>query len=218
MADSSSRAGTVYSTASIRRWLADVHAPHDAILERAFNAPLQHNMPAIQVSQEEGKLLEVLLRLIHATKTVELGSLAGYSAIRIARALPDSGRLWTIECNVHHATVARENIERAGLSARVDVLVGDGVAVLETLVHQGPFDAVFVDADKEHYDVYGRWAASNLRPSGLLVADNTLYFGRLLDEGDPAAAAMRRFHVEARAWFDTAHITTADGQLIGIRR
>jgi caffeoyl-CoA O-methyltransferase len=175
-------------------------------------------MPPIQVNRDEGKLLELLLRLVGARRVVELGTLAGYSAIRIARALPEDGKLWTIDCEAHHAAVARENIAAAGFSDRVEVLVGVAVGVLETLVADGPFDAVFIDADKENYDVYGRWAASHLRVGGLLVADNTLYFGRLLDEREPAAAAMRRFHREAAARFDTAHITTADGQLLGVKR
>jgi len=97
------------------------------------------------------------------------------------------------------------------------VHVGRGVDVLPTLESQGPFDAVFIDADKESYDQYGRWAANNLRRGGLLLGDNAFFFGRLLEDS-PGANAMRRFHEEARAHFDTVNIPTPDGLLLGVRR
>jgi caffeoyl-CoA O-methyltransferase len=174
-------------------------------------------MPAIQVGPAEGRTLFLLLRLIGARKVVEVGTLAGYSTIHMARALATDGHLWTIEYDPKHAEVARENLARAGLAERVTVLVGAGVDVLPTLAAHGPFDAVFVDADKKSYDQYGRWARAHLRRGGLLIGDNAYYFGNLTED-TPEALAMRRFHEEAAAAFDTACVPTPDGMLVGIKR
>lgn len=217
MADKDSRSGLSYATREILDWVAETHAPHDAGVARAFDAPAAHGMPAIQLGASEAKAVALLLRLAGAKKVVEVGTLAGYSALVMARALPEDGHLWTIEFDPKHARVARENLEAAGESSRVTVLVGAGLDVLPTLDAKGPFDAVFIDADKRNYDGYGRWAAKNVRPGGLLVGDNAFLFGRLLEDTEEAAA-MRRFHEEAREAFDTVCLPTNDGMLLGVRR
>jgi caffeoyl-CoA O-methyltransferase len=217
MADKDSRAGVSYATREILDWLANTHAPHDAALARAFDAPAAQGMPAIQLGPSEAKAVALLLRLAGARKVVEVGTLAGYSALVMARALPDDGHLWTIEYDPKHARVARENLAAAGLAGRVTVLEGAGLDVLPSLEALGPFDAVFVDADKRNYDGYGRWAAKNVRKGGLLIGDNAFLFGRLLEDSEEAAA-MRRFHGEAREAFDTVCLPTLDGLLIGLRR
>jgi caffeoyl-CoA O-methyltransferase len=217
MADQSSRRGTSYMTPEIVEWMNRVHAPHDEGLAAAFDTPARTGIPAIQVGASEGKLLGMLLKMVGARKIVEVGTLAGYSAIHMARALPADGQLITIEFDPKHAELARENIRVAGLSKIITVEVGAGVDVLPRLVGGGPFDAVFIDADKSNYDHYGRWAAQNVRRGGLLLGDNSFYFGNLLDN-TPAAEAMRRFHEEARDAFDTVNIPTPDGLLLGVRR
>jgi predicted O-methyltransferase YrrM len=217
MADADSRAGVRYATPELLDWLAAVHAPHDAALQRAFDAPSTHGMPAIQLGPSEGKALGLLLRLAGARNVVEVGTLAGYSAIRAAQVLPADGHVHTVEFDRKHARVARENIAAAGLADKITVPEGAGLDVLPRLVRFGPFDAVFIDADKGNYDGYGRWAAENTRPGGLLVGDNAFFFGRLLEDS-PEAAAMRRFHEEARAYFDTVCLPTPDGMLLGVRR
>ncbi len=217
MADNDSRAGSRYSNRQILDFVDGLHAPHDAGLTAAFDAPAIEKMPAIQVGQSEGKFLELLLRVAGASKVVEVGTLAGYSAIRIARALPKEGKLWTIEFDPHHANVARAAIEVAGQTQKVEVLVGAALDVLPTLEKYGPFDAVFIDADKRNYDSYGRWAAKHLRVGGLLLGDNAYLFGRLM-EPDPEAEAMRRFHQEAARAFDTTCLPTPDGLLLGIKQ
>lgn len=217
MADTDSRAGLSYATREILDWLAGVHAPHDAALARAFDAPAAHGMPAIQLGASEAKAVALLLRLAGARKVVEVGTLAGYSALAMARAVPDDGRVWTIEFDPKHVRVARENLAAAGLASKVTVLEGAGLDVLPTLEASGPFDAVFVDADKRNYDGYGRWAARNVRKGGLLIGDNAFLFGRLLEDS-AEAAAMRRFHEEARETFDTVCLPTLDGMLVGVRR
>jgi caffeoyl-CoA O-methyltransferase len=217
MADADSRSGVRYTTPELLDWVAALHAPHDAALARAFDAPSAHGMPAIQLGPSEGKALELLLRLAGARNVVEVGTLAGYSAIRAARALPADGHVHTVEFDPKHARVARENIAAAGLADKITVHEGSGLDVLPRLVRFGPFDAVFIDADKGNYDGYGRWAAENTRPGGLLVGDNAFFFGRLLEDS-PEAAAMRRFHEEAREHFDTVCLPTPDGMLLGVRR
>ena len=217
MSDSESRQGHGYATPEILDWLDRLHAAHDAPLEKAFDAPGRHGMPAIQLGPSESRLLEVLLGLAGARRVVEIGTLAGYSAIRIARALPAEGRLWTIEADSRHAAVARENLEAAEVADRVTVLEGAALGVLPSLERHGPFDAVFVDADKGNYDAYGRWATRSLRPGGLLLGDNAYLFGRLMERNDEAAA-MRRFHEEAALHFDTVCIPTPDGLLLGVKR
>lgn len=217
MADNDSRAGLVYFTRELLDWTTRVHAPHDAALQYAFDAPGKHGMPAIQLAPSEAKLTELLLRLAGARKVVEVGTLAGYSALRLARALPPDGEVHTIEFDEQHARVAREVIANAGESQRITVHVGRGVDVLPTLEAKGPFCGIFIDADKESYDLYGRWAARHLRQGGLLLGDNVFLFNQLLEDS-PRAAAMRRFHEEAKQHFDTVCIPTPDGLLLGVKR
>jgi caffeoyl-CoA O-methyltransferase len=217
MADNDSRAGVRYADANILRWIDRVHAGHDAGLARAFDAPGREDMPAIQVGPEEGRLLTLLMRMAGARRAVEVGTLAGYSAIRIARGLAPGGHLWTCELEAKHAAVARANLAAAGVADRVTVVEGPALDTLASLEQHGPFDAVFLDADKEGYADYGRWAARHLRPGGLLLADNVYLFGRLLDDS-PTAANVRRFHEEAALKFDTVCIPTPDGLLMGIKR
>ena len=217
MADPGSRAGLAYFDPAILDWTARVHAGHDAALDRAFDAPGRHGMPAIQLGPSEAKLVEILLTLVGARNAVEIGTLAGYSAIRIARALAEGGHLWSIESDPRHAAVAQENLSIAALLRRVTVVEGVGLGVLPSLEKHGPFDAVFIDADKANYDAYGRWAARNLRKGGLLLGDNAFLFGRLLEKSSEAAA-MRRFHEEAALLFDTVCIPTPDGLLLGVKR
>jgi predicted O-methyltransferase YrrM len=155
MADSSSRTGTSYVTPDILRYLDELHGPHDASLDRAFAAPESEGIPAIQVGRAEGLFLEWLTRWQRPTVAVEIGTLAGYSAIRIGRGLrgPEA-RLYTIERDAKHAAIARANVKAAGLDDRVEVVEGDAASVLEKLGVLGPVDLVFVDADKERYDLY----------------------------------------------------------------
>jgi caffeoyl-CoA O-methyltransferase len=217
MADNDSRAGLVYFTRELLDWTTQLHASNDPALQQAFDAPSKHGMPAIQLAPSEARLTELLLKLAGAKKVVEVGTLAGYSALRMARALPPDGEVHTIEYDARHAEVAREVIAAANETKRVHVYVGRGVDVLPTLEAKGPFDGIFIDADKESYDLYGRWAAKHLRKGGVLIGDNVFLFSQLLEDS-PRAAAMRRFHEEAKAHFDTVCIPTPDGLLLGIKK
>ncbi len=218
MAAPGTRAGERVASPQILQWVEQVHAPHDAGLQAAHEAPERFDLPPIHLAASEGRLLELLLRATRARKVVEVGTLAGYSALWMARGLAEDGRLWTIEADVRHAEVARQVVRDAGMADRIELLVGDARDVLAGLERLGPFDAVFLDADKAGYAHYGRWAAANLRPGGLLLADNVYLFGRLLAEDDPEAEAMRTFHREAAQAFHTTCVPTPEGLLLGLRK
>ncbi|MCC6808849.1 MAG: O-methyltransferase [Deltaproteobacteria bacterium] len=215
MADDKSRSGVeFYADKKILDYLATLHAPHDQGLAAAFDAP---GVPRIMVGPSEGKLLTLLVRLANAKIVVEVGTLAGYSAIRMAAGLRPGGRVYSIEYEQKHADLARAAIERAGMSDRIEVIVGAALEVLPKLDALGPVDVVFIDADKGNYDRYGEWAERALRPGGLLLGDNAFYFGRLLEDS-AEAKAMRRFHERATLAFDTVCVPTPDGLLVGIKR
>jgi caffeoyl-CoA O-methyltransferase len=215
MADTSSRAGGRYAKPEILDYVNRVHAPHDPGLAQAFAVP--EGIPAIQVSPSDGKLIGLMLSLAKATKVVEVGTLIGYSAIHIARALGPGGRVWSIEYEPRHAELARKNLAAAGMADRVTVVTGAGRDVLPTLVSHAPFDAVFIDADKVNYDFYGQWAIEHLRPGGLVIGDNAYLFGELLDDSD-RAQAMRRFHELVAVHCDSVCAPTPDGLVLGIKR
>jgi caffeoyl-CoA O-methyltransferase len=217
MADANSRQGKGYSDEAIREFVNKAHAPHDALLQAAYDAPAQNDMPSIQLGPAEAKLLALLLRMVGAKKVVEVGTLAGYSALWMARSLPVDGHLWSIELDPKHADVAQRSLNAAGMKERVTIIEGPALGVLGILEKHGPFDAVFVDADKGSYDQYGRWAAKHLRPGGLLVADNAFYFGELMED-TPEAAAVRRFHLETAKAFDSVCVPTPDGMVVGLKK
>jgi caffeoyl-CoA O-methyltransferase len=214
MADKDSRAGTRYTTPAILDYVNTTHVPHDAGLARAFDVP--EGIPAIQVGPSDGRTIFLLAKLVGAQKIVEVGTLIGYSAIHLARAMPPTGKLWTIEYDPKHAEVARGNIAAAGL-ANVEVLVGAGRDVLPTLDAHGPFDIVFIDADKDNYAFYGQWAVDHLRKGGLVIGDNAYLFGELLDDTD-RGRAMRAFHELVAKHCDSVCVPTPDGLVVGIKR
>jgi len=215
MADNDSRAGTRYTTPAILDWCSAVHVPHDHGLARAFATP--DGVPAIMVGPAEGRLLGLLCRLAGVRRAIEVGTLIGYSAVHIGRALPDGGHLWSIEFDPKHAALARDNLAAAGLADRVTVVEGAGVDVLPTLAEHGPFDAVFIDADKVNYHHYGRWALDHLRPGGLVLGDNAYLFGELLEDSE-RGRAMREFHQQVAAACDSVCIPTPDGLVLGVKR
>ena len=217
MADPESRAGHRYDTTEIHAFVNGLHGPHDKALALAFSAPERTGLPPIQVGPQEGMLLTLLMRLIGARRVLEVGTLAGYSGLRLAKGLQPGGRLWSLEYDARHAMVARPALAAAPPGISVKLVEGDAKANLPKLEIEGPFDAIFLDADKAGYAEYGAWAARNLRAGGLLIADNVYLFGRLLEDSEEAAA-VRRFHREAAEAFDTCIVPTPDGLLIGIKR
>jgi predicted O-methyltransferase YrrM len=168
----------------------------DEALRGAVEAAEAAGLPAIQVSPPQGKLLQLLVRLVGARRILEFGTLGGYSAILMARALPDDGRLISLEAKAEYAEVARRSIDAAGVGGKVEIRVGPALEALPGLEDEvEPFDLVFIDADKVNTPNYFAWAMDNTRPGGLIVADNVVRGGTLADPGgDEAARAQRRLH------------------------
>jgi caffeoyl-CoA O-methyltransferase len=202
----------------VDRYIADLFAPTDDALAAVERSIEEAGMPSISVSPTEGKLLYVLALACNAGRILEIGTLAGYSTIWMARALPAGGRVITIEANPDHAEVAKNNLERAGLGERVSVRVGRALDVLPELVAegQGPFDMIFIDADKPPYADYLRWALQLSRPGTLILADNVVRGGDVLREGatDADTAGIRRFN-EALA--SHAEVSSIVLQSVGAR-
>ena len=170
----------------------------DAVLEAALKDSVEAGLPAIQVSPAQGKLLYVLARAMGAQRVLEIGTLGGYSTIWLARALPDEGKLVTLEIEPRHAEVARKNIARAGLAHKVELRLGPADETLRSLAAEksGPFDLVFIDADKPAYAQYFRWALKLTRPGGLIMADNVVRKGEVADAAsrDADVQGIRHFH------------------------
>jgi predicted O-methyltransferase YrrM len=170
---------------------------HDPVLEAALQATAEAGMPAINVAPNQGRLLEVLARAQGARRILEIGTLGGYSTIWLGRALPDGGRLVSLEFEPRHAEVARANLTRAGLDGVAEVRVGRAVDTLARLVDEGaePFDLVFIDADKPSYPDYLEWSLKLTRPGSLIIADNVVRGGGVADPDnhDALIVAIRRF-------------------------
>ena len=150
----------------------EVFAQEDDLLRGIMPAAVEQGLPKISVSPEAGKMLYLLAKTIRAKRILEFGSLAGYSGIWLARALPPDGRFITLEIDPKHAEVTRANYEAAGLVDRTEVRVGPAAELAAGVVEEGPFDLVFIDADKEGYPTYLDFALEQTRPGGLIVADN----------------------------------------------
>jgi len=187
----------------VDQYLEDLFTPSDAALQATLDSTEDAGLPAIQVSATQGKLLHVLARAVGARRILEIGTLAGYSAIWLARALPPDGRLVTIEFDPKHADVARANLVSAGLADRVEIRAGRAIDVLPRLALEGaePFDLTFIDADKVGYVDYLDWAIRLSRSGSLIVADNVIRDGAITetDTGDEAVDGIRRFNAALAA-------------------
>lgn len=170
----------------------------DGALEGALRASAAAGLPDHQVSPSQGKLLQLLARLVGARRILEIGTLGGYSTIWMARALPHDGRLVTLEADPAHAAVARANLARAGLDERVELREGPALDTLPRLAEEdaGPFDLVFVDADKPNNPDYLDWAVRLARPGSLIVLDNVVRGGEVThaDSDDPRVQGIRRMN------------------------
>ncbi len=184
-------------------YVADLFGLNSAVLDEALRASAAGGLPSIQVSAAQGKLLHLLARAIGAKRILEVGTLGGYSAIWLGRALPVDGRLISLELDAHHADVARANLERAGLGMVVEVMVGPAIVSLARLADQSvePFDMVFIDADKEGYTDYLDWSVRLARPGTLIVADNVVRGGQVVEPFNPdrAVRGIRQFNARLAA-------------------
>ncbi len=182
---------------TVDRFISSRFSRDDAVLKSIDRSLKKAGISNISVSSTQGKFLYLLALLCRARRILEIGTLAGYSTIWMARALPENGRLVTIESNPDHARLAARHIARAGLSRRVDLRVGPALEVLPSLRGDGqrPFDMVFIDADKAPYEHYLRLSLRLTRPGSLIVADNVIRRGNVLRSGssDADVRGIQRF-------------------------
>jgi predicted O-methyltransferase YrrM len=172
-------------------YIAGLLVGNDEALDKALESSDRAGLPQINVSPNHGKMLNLIARIHGARTILEIGTLAGYSTIWLARALPADGRLITLEADPHHARVATENIAAAGLADRVEVRVGKALDTLPTL--DGPFDLFFIDADKSNNPAYVRWAIDHSRPGSVIIVDNVVRSGLVVDatSTDPSVVGTR---------------------------
>jgi predicted O-methyltransferase YrrM len=181
---------------AVDQYFADLLAPPDPVLEETLEASAKAGLPAINVAPSQGKFLNLIARIRGAKKILEIGTLGGYSSIWLARALLPDGKLITLEADPKHAEIARKNIDRAGLSTVVEVRLGRALDTLPKLEAEGagPFDLVFVDADKPSNPAYFEWAVKLSGPGSVLVFDNVVRHGGVVDSSsdDPGLIGTRR--------------------------
>ena len=188
---------------AVDRYIADTFALEDDVLAKAQEACDAAGLPAIQVSAAQGKFLQLLTRMIGAQRVLEIGTLGGYSTIWMARGLTANGRVVTMEIDPAHAEVAAGNFSRAGLSDMIDVHVGPALESLPVVEREGagPFDLIFIDADKANIPAYFEWALRLSRPGSVIVVDNVVREGTVIDDSsdDAAVQGVRRFNEMAAA-------------------
>ncbi|MBI5671614.1 MAG: O-methyltransferase [Chloroflexi bacterium] len=201
-------------------YITDLYAREDDTLRWIQQEASRHELPQISLKPFEGRLMQFLVSLAGAKKVVEIGTLAGYSGVWIARALPPDGRLYTLERSSKHAQVARASFRQAGLADKVEVIEGDARESLRQLSTNGPFDLVFIDADKASYPDYLAWAIDNLRPGGVVAAHNAFRGGRILMPESDEDRAMLAFNraIAEHPQLDSMILAIGDGMAVGIRK
>jgi predicted O-methyltransferase YrrM len=209
---------------ALARWAEDVFAPEDAVLREIRERSGRAGLPRIEVGAMDGLHLEVLARACGARRAVEIGTLGGYSGVCLARGMGPAGILHTFELDPAHAELARGSFERAGVAGQVRVHVGRALERLRDVEAEGPFDLVFIDADKQGYPAYLAWAEEHLRIGGIVLGDNAFAFGHVHETApsgeDAAAVAPLRAFAERLAHggrFRATMIPTAEGLAMGVK-
>jgi predicted O-methyltransferase YrrM len=201
---------------AVDNYIADLFIEHDSALEAALDSSNAAGLPTINVSPAQGKLLHLLARVQGAHKILELGTLGGYSTIWLARALPPDGQLISLEVDPRHAEIARANIARAGLAHAVEIVVGRAADSLQKLSVEGrgPFDLIFIDADKPSYAEYLQWSLKLSQPGTLILADNVIRKGAVADPAstDENVQGIRKFNEVLAA---EKRVTTSVIQTVG---
>lgn len=181
----------------VDRYFSTALIKPDRVLEFALKANRKAELPAIDVTPLQGRFLELLVRAAGARRVLEIGTLGGYSTLWLARAIPDNGLIVTLELEAKHASIAQKNIEKAGFSRRVDLRIGPAAETLSALVAASadPFDFIFIDADKAGYPDYLKWSLKLSHPGTIIVADNVVRDGKVIDakNPDPNIKGVRRF-------------------------
>lgn len=213
--------------ARVDHWMGLHLLPADPVMDAVLKANATAGLPSIDVSPLHAQFLALLARIIGARRILEIGTLGGYSTIALARTLPEGGCITTLEANPRHAEVARANFARANVVKKVDLRLGAALDLLPAIADEAhAFDFAFIDADKENNAAYVDWAATLLRPGGLVVVDNVVRQGRIADETDnnPAVVGTRNLYAAVRqdqrlqpAALQTVGIKGWDGLLIARR-
>lgn len=194
-----------------------LYGSEDEALVAARRRAQEAGMPLIEVAPEDGAILAALVAAISPRRIVEIGTLFGYSAIWMARALPPDGKVVSVESEARHAEVAAINVEAAGMGDRVEILVGEAAEVLAAV--EGPVDLVFIDADKTGYPEYLEWARGALRPGGVVLGDNAFLGGGVVEPTSGSTEAMRGFleRLATDSAWTAAMIPTLEGLAMGVR-
>jgi caffeoyl-CoA O-methyltransferase len=211
----------IYNEA-LENYVRETFSAEDEILSTIRSEIPRRGLPAITVRPEEGRFLQFIVAASGARLAVEIGTLGGYSGVWIARGLRAGGKLITIEVSEKHAAVAADHFMMAGVTDKVELRVGEAHELLQDLADEGPFEFVFIDAEKEGYPAYLDWAQANLRPRGIVAAHNAFRHGAIVDssESDPRVVATRLFN--ERLASDDRFISTVfpggDGITLGVLR
>jgi len=181
---------------NVERYISEALVHSDAALEATLSASDAAGVPSINVAPNQGKLLHMLALMVGAKRILEIGTLGGYSTIWMARALPEDGQLVTLEADPKHASLARRNVDAAGVGPIVEIQLGKALDLLPALASRGPFDLIFIDADKTNTVPYFDWALTLARPGSLIVVDNVVRKGAVADpsSSDKDVQGMRRFY------------------------
>jgi caffeoyl-CoA O-methyltransferase len=204
--------------AAVDHYISQLLEPADPVLAATEQSIADNGIPPISISPNQGKFLYMLALLRGAKKILEIGTLGGYSTIWLARALPEGGKLVTLELEPAHAAVARKNIELAGLSSKVTIKTGNALGLLPQMAadEAGPFDMIFIDADKPPYAEYFQWALRLSRPGTLIVADNVIREGQVLEANHPdeRVGGVQRFN---QLLADTPSVIATIIQTVGVK-
>jgi len=202
---------------AVDNYICNLVAPEDEALKATIESIEKNNIPQISISASQGKFLQVLAKLCNAKKILEVGTLAGYSTIWMARALPKDGKLISLEYEQLHADVATENIKHAGLNGIVQIRVGKAIDLLPDLQKENMvFDMIFIDADKPPYAEYFEWALKLSHPGTLIIADNVIREGKVLEE-NPEDDRVRGVHRFNKLLAATKEVTASIIQNVGAK-
>ena len=206
-------------------YLDELFSPKEPLLQKIKQAVESEGVQQMQISAHEARVLEFLVQISKAKKVVELGTLYAFSAFHIAKALPPGGQIWTIDSNSHRHRVAQEILKNSPDFKKINWLCGSALDQLQRLESLAPFDMIFIDADKESYLKYLKWAEKNLKKGALLVADNTFLFGSVYGESErnpklETVKLMREFNkrlADSEIW-KGALIPTQEGMTVSIKQ
>jgi len=207
-------------TEVLDQYVADLFAQEDEALKWIQEEADRHDLPAISIRPDEGRLLQTLMLAIGAKKAIEIGALAGYSGVWIARALPADGHLYSVEKSSKHAKVVRRSFEKAGVANKADVMEGSAMDMLRKLESKAPFDFIFIDADKAAYKDYLAWSIEHLRVGGMVTAHNAFREGRIVDIQSDEDRAMDAFNrsLASDLRLESTIISVGDGLAVGIKK